>query len=279
MRPPSTQLLSLASPPHHQSSAHKGYGTSHLPDEPYASNGIIITPVSAFPRFPELPLELRIKIWRIALPYRLVTITPRLDPIDFTGEVDVATKKVELRSVCRESRREALIGYTQITFNDENHTSTYINWTRDTLFLDLPDECMNVNEIISVLGTAFRAVQVLAIRIKAHCFWGLPEFLRRSNQLQKLIFVDDPERPPLLDNINANLYLIDLGTWGFVRGCIIDFNEGHQYFQEGTWIRLMGSNEDELFGIRRWEMPLEEISLVKNLIGSGGRYFLLLPLN
>jgi hypothetical protein len=115
--------------------------------------------------------------------------------------------------------------------------------------------------------------------MRAHCFWGLPEFLRQSNQLQKLIFVDDPERPSLLDNGNANLYLMDLGTWGFVRGCIMDFSVGHRYFLEGAWIKLIGSNEDESFGIRQWEMPLEEISLVRSLIDSGDRYFLLLPLS
>lgn len=215
----------------------------------------------------------------MALPHRLVTITPMLDPVNFTGEVEVVTEQVELRSVCQESRREALKGCTQIMFNDDHRTSTYINWSRDTLFLDLPDECLNVDDMVSVLSTAFRSVQVLAVRIRAHCFWGVPEFLRQSNQLQKLIFVDDPERPSLLDNENANLYLIDLGTWGFVRGCIVDFSEEHRYFLEGTWIRLMGSSEDEPFGIRQWEMPLEKISLVRNLIDSGDRYFLLLPLS
>ncbi|KAH6665988.1 hypothetical protein B0J14DRAFT_605068 [Halenospora varia] len=135
-----------------------------------------------------------IVIWRMALPHRLVTITLMLDLVNFTGKVKVVTEQVELRSVY-------------------------------TLFLDLLDECLNVDDIVSVLSTAFRSVQVLA----------------------KLIFVNDLERPSLLDNKNANLYLIDLSTWVFVRGCI--------------------------------EMPLEKISLVRNLIDSGDRYFLLLPLS
>ena len=94
----------------------------------------------AFPSFPRLPPELRIKIWKIALLPRVITITPRLDAAILVCEIEVEVQQIELLSVCRESRSETLKDYTQISFNNDEINSMYINWSRDTLFLDLPDD-------------------------------------------------------------------------------------------------------------------------------------------
>ncbi|PVH67626.1 hypothetical protein DL98DRAFT_639740 [Cadophora sp. DSE1049] len=242
-----------------------------------SSNDVAHTPL-VFPGFQKLPLELRNEIWNMAIPCRLITITPELDPEHFTGEVEIQTEPVTIRSVCQESRREALRGYQTVTFSDESFSSMYIDWSRDTIFLDLPEECIDIDRMVSVLGTAFRSVQTLAVRMRAHCFWGLATFLRQSNELQKLIFVDEPEHPPFLHIGNASLYLVDLGTWGFIKGNLTEFSESHEFFGEGTWIKLAESKELEPVGVRQWEMSIENISSVRRLIERGEKYFLLLPL-
>ncbi|CZT07742.1 uncharacterized protein RCO7_11234 [Rhynchosporium graminicola] len=174
----------------------------------------------------------------MAIPCRLITITPELDPENFTGEVEIKTESITIRSVCQESRREALRGYETITFFDESLSLMYIDWSRDTIFLDLPEECIDIDRVVSVLGRAFRSVQTLAIRMRAHCFWGLATFLRQSKELQKLIFIDEPEHPPFLHTGNASLYLVDLGTWGFIKGNLLAFSESHPFHEEGTWVKL-----------------------------------------
>ncbi|PVH67690.1 hypothetical protein DL98DRAFT_542965 [Cadophora sp. DSE1049] len=242
-----------------------------------SSKDVAHTPL-VFPGFQKLPLELRNEIWNMAIPCRLITITPELDPEHFTGEVEIQTEPVTIRSVCQESRREALRGYQTVTFSDESFSSMYIDWSRDTIFLDLPEECIDIDRMVSVLGTAFRSVQTLAVRMRAHCFWGLATFLRQSNELQKLIFVDEPEHPPFLHIGNASLYLVDLGTWGFIKGNLTEFSESHEFFGEGTWIKLAESKELEPVGVRQWEMSIENISSVRRLIERGEKYFLLLPL-
>ena len=242
------------------------------------SADIIAHTLPVFPGFQKLPLELRNKIWNMAIPCRLITITPDLDPENFTGEVEIQTESITIRGVCQESRREALRGYETVTFSDENFSSIYIDWSRDTIFLDLPEECIDIDRMVSVLGTAFRSVQTLAVRMRAHCFWGLATFLRQSNKLQKLIFVDEPEHPPFLHIGDASLYLVDLGTWGIIKGNLVNFSESHQFFKEGTWIKLAESNELKLVDVRQWEMSTENISFVRRLIERGEKYFLLLPL-
>ncbi|KAH6698188.1 hypothetical protein BKA61DRAFT_662197 [Leptodontidium sp. MPI-SDFR-AT-0119] len=242
------------------------------------STDVVAQTLPAFPGFRKLPLELRLKIWNMAIPCRLITITPELDPENFTGEVEIQTESITIRGVCQESRREASRGYETVSFSDENFSSMYIDWSRDTIFLDLPEECIDIDEVVSVLGTAFRSVQTLAVRMRAHCFWGLATFLKQSNELQKLIFVDEPEHPPFLHIGNASMYLVDLGTWGFIKGNLVNFSESHQFFEEGTWIKLGESSELKPVGVRQWEMSIENISLVRRLIERGEKYFLLLPL-
>jgi len=54
--------------------------------------------------------------------------------------------------MCQESQAKALKGQSQIKFNKNKGAITSINWSYNTIFLDLPDESINVDDIITVLG-------------------------------------------------------------------------------------------------------------------------------
>ena len=272
LSPTRQRLFSLSARP---SQAHLKRSTSRCPDQ--LDKAIVNVEAPAFSGFRKLPPEVRIKIWDLALLPRLITITPRFDREASTCEVEVEAERVELLYVCQESRAEALKNYSQIKFNKDRGATTSINWSRDTIFLDIPDESVNVDDTMAFLGATFRSVQVLAIRMRTHVFWGFPDFLREASHLQKLIFVDEPETAPLTRNINGYLYLMDLGSLGFSRGCYIDPYGEHQYFEEEIWIKLMECYQNEQFDVRQWEMSLEVISWVRNLNASGERYCLLLP--
>lgn len=253
---------------------HLKRSASSCPDQP---DEAIVNAAPAFSNFRMLPPEVRIKIWNLALLPRLITITPRLNREALTCEVEVEAQRVELLYVCQESQAEVLKTYSQIKFNKDKDATTSINWSRDTIFLDLPDESVNVDDTMAVLGATFRSVQVLAIRMRTHVFWGFPDFLREASHLQKLIFVDEPERAPLTCDINGYLYLMDLGSLGFIRGCHIDPYGEYRYLQEEIWIKLVECYQNEQFDVRQWEMPLGVISWVRNLNASGERYCLVLP--
>lgn len=56
-----------------------------------------------FTNFLKLPPKLRTKIWGLALPCRLITITLKLNAENMTGEVEITTEEIHFLSVCRES--------------------------------------------------------------------------------------------------------------------------------------------------------------------------------
>ncbi|CAG8981650.1 hypothetical protein HYALB_00013525 [Hymenoscyphus albidus] len=237
-----------------------------LPDQPDSSVAHV---APNFSGFRTLPPEIRNKIWKSALLPRLITITPILSQEDATCEVKVETQRVELVCVCQESRAEVLKHYKHVRFNGDNGATTLINWSWDTVFLHLPDESVDVDNTITFLGDTFQLVQTLAIRMRTHVFWGFPEFLRQARHLQSLIFVDEPERDPLPQNVNGHLYLMDLGSLGFVRGCNVDPYGEYRFFQEDIWTTLLECYQDERFGLRYWEMPQKTISWVKDLNNIG----------
>ena len=230
-----------------------------------------------FACFRKLPPEIRVKIWDIALRPRLITIIPSLNRDAAICEVVVEAQRIELLYVCHESREEALRNYHQIRLNGNNGGTTFINWSRDIIFLDIPDGSVDIDSIMGLLDTSLQSVQTLAIRMRAHVFWGFPQFLRGASHLQKLIFVDELEREPLPLGLNGHLYLMDLGPLGFIRGCNVDPYGEYRYFQEDIWIKLLECYQDELFDVVQWEMPLKTISWVRDLNNKGERYCLLLP--
>ncbi len=234
----------------------------------------------AFACFPKLPPEVRVKIWTSALLSRVITITSKFNLGSRSCEVKVETPRIELLYVCQESRVEALRNYSQIKFNGDYGNITFVSWSRDTIFLDLPDEPGNadVDDIMAVLGTTFRPVQTLAVRVRAHVFWGFPSFLKQADDLRKLVFVDELERDIFPRNAKGYLYLIDLGSLGFIRGSKVNPYNEYRYFQDDVWITLVERHENDQFGERRWEMSLEDIAWVSRLVEIGERYCLLLPI-
>lgn len=140
----------------------------------------------SFPHFRRLPPELRNKIW--------ATIMPKLGSGYLIGEVKVTAKQVSIRAACQESRKESLRGHDKITFPFWNCSCDYINWSRDIIFLDIPEDCMNVDRMMETVGPFFRLMQLFAIRFRAYCFWDLPLFLAQASELQEIFFVNDPER-------------------------------------------------------------------------------------
>jgi hypothetical protein len=232
----------------------------------------------AFPGFRMLPPEVRIKIWRAALLPRLITISPRFSREASTCEVEIEARPVNLLHVCQESRAEALRNYSQIKFNNDRGVTCFISWARDTIFLDLPDESLDINDIVALLGATFRSVQVLAIRMRTHVFWGFPDFLREAGHLEQLIFVDESERRHVTPDVFGFLYFLDLGALGSIGGYHTDPSREYQYFPKEVCIRLVECSPNEQFGVRQWEMSPDVISWVKNLNLSGERYCLLFPI-
>ena len=236
--------------------------------------------IITFGGFPKFPPEVRVKIWTLALLPRLVTITSKFDRRAASCEVKVEAPQIELLSVNHESRSEALRHYSQIRLQGNDSGFTFVSWSRDTIFLDLPDEpgSADVDDIMTQLGAILRPVQTLAVRVRTHLFWGFPRFLRQAEDLQKLIFVDEPDRAPFPSSSKGCLYLIDLGSLGFIRGCKIGSYNESSYFSEDVWITLPQGHENEVFEERRWEMSLENIAWVRSLNDVGERYCLLLPI-
>ncbi|CZT07780.1 uncharacterized protein RCO7_11243 [Rhynchosporium graminicola] len=236
--------------------------------------------VLTFGCFPKLPPEVRVRIWTLALLPRVVTITSKFDRRAASCEVRVEASRIELLYVNHESRSEVLRYYSRIKFQGDYSGVTFVDWFRDTIFLDLPDEpgSADVDEVMNQLGTILRPVQKLAVRVRTHLFWGFPRFLRQAEDLQKLVFVDELDREPFPSSSKGCLYLIDLGSLGFIRGCKIGSYNESSYFSEDIWITLPEGHENDEFEEKRWEMSLETIAWVRRLTEIGERYCLLLPI-
>jgi hypothetical protein len=107
----------------------------------------IIKPVASFSYFPKLPAEIRLKIWKNALP------GPRIIRMELKYGARVPVKAGEKRKpkiahfvgsrsrpvglqVCRESRIEALKEYELAFPTKTSPAQTYINFAMDTMVLD-----------------------------------------------------------------------------------------------------------------------------------------------
>lgn len=95
-------------------------------------------PSSTFTYFPRLPAELRIAIWRLALPIRILTVrtVPAPSPHPFGRPAFAAIDPQPiLLSVNKESREEALKAY--VVLHDPYSPRFYFNSERDTIFFDV----------------------------------------------------------------------------------------------------------------------------------------------
>jgi len=98
-------------------------------------------PSTDFTLFPQLPIELRFKIWDATMEGRIVEVVYNEDADFYYTE---AAMPVAL-SVCQESRRQALLTYDLLILKDiygptkKNilHFKAYFNYEADTLYLSL----------------------------------------------------------------------------------------------------------------------------------------------
>lgn len=100
---------------------------------------------ASFELFPKLPTEIRLKIWKLALPGpRIVKVRPcsvkfmeELAAGDMTKHTFVSpTKAPSILFVCGESRKEAMKTY-QLSFGSEHHnipSTVYFNFDLDMLY-------------------------------------------------------------------------------------------------------------------------------------------------
>jgi hypothetical protein len=88
-----------------------------------------------FSLFPQLPIELRLKIWRETLPGPRIVELPSVNIHQRSGWSPVLAGPIALQ-INRESREQTLSFY-KLCFSSLNHTSpgTYINFTVDTVFM------------------------------------------------------------------------------------------------------------------------------------------------
>lgn len=107
----------------------------------------ITEPAQRFTCFPKLPAELRLRIWKYALPGpRLVRIYLKLEPRQPRQEGEKKKPQVSRLTtsqpppvglrVCRESRIEALKEYELAFPTKTSPAQTYINFTTDTIIMD-----------------------------------------------------------------------------------------------------------------------------------------------
>jgi hypothetical protein len=100
-----------------------------------------------FTLFPNLPLELRLKIWRHALPEPRIVKTPRdrenkvignMSGEPSTGQVSVRKPPIHLLQVCRESRQETLMIYRPMLSAQWNDRQVYVDYNIDTCYIATP---------------------------------------------------------------------------------------------------------------------------------------------
>jgi len=99
-------------------------------------------PLTEFTIFPQLPIELRYKIWDATMEGRIVEVVYNEDDDFYYTE---AAMPVAF-SVCQESRRQALLSYDLLILKDiympleekdALHFKAYFNYKADTLYLSL----------------------------------------------------------------------------------------------------------------------------------------------
>jgi hypothetical protein len=109
---------------------------------------------------------------------RLVVIAPELDNNSSMWQIRLRAKLVQTLFVCKESRNQALRDYDLVKGNNVTGVCTLANWSRDTIFFDLP------SEDFSHLRT------VLRFFTHELCMAQLSQF----GQLQNLMFVGEGVR-------------------------------------------------------------------------------------
>jgi hypothetical protein len=118
--------------------------------------------VTTFHPFAELPLELRFKIWKLAMPGPR-TVEMRLARAYTSYQYDFVTSEFPtVLHVCRESRLEDLKSFTLAFHSPRYSFPVYFNFQQDTLFIRIGNGHNNLESILELLPQKDK-VQRLAI--------------------------------------------------------------------------------------------------------------------
>lgn len=163
----------------------------------------------AFPKFNELPPELRIKIWQAAMPAArtVVVQSPFASrreepaPTSLDGALPLQDSAETWRSntqipallhVSAEARHEALKHYQLSLAAGEHQPRIYVDFSRDTIFFgqsELKPECS------SMWGATKDLVKVQRLAVVPEGAWRVFRWGKGDlNALEKIIFVHDTDR-------------------------------------------------------------------------------------
>jgi hypothetical protein len=126
-----------------------------------------------FKLFTSLPSELRINIWKQALP------APRIVPVRYSRafrQYTSGSAPPSLLHVCQESREVFLKSYEKLLLSKKYESSIYIDFTHDTIFFDSLD-CSPEGDLAYDLGTCIQSDRILSCAIDAQ-LWGVLRVFR-----------------------------------------------------------------------------------------------------
>jgi len=157
-----------------------------------AHGALAASSAQCFPRFPELPTEIRLKIWKYCLP------APRALEVDYGECSDFLHCKYPppiALQICRESRAEALKHYELAFDNRPNASRIYFDFSRDGLHFKYVDifSSFPPDEVPRAIGHDLARVRFMSCRLPESCtsMPYLPE-LREFKALQEIILLVPP---------------------------------------------------------------------------------------
>lgn len=173
----------------HSAQTLKGHsGSQHTIDVGTA----VIKQATTFTLFPQLPLELRQRIWGMVPEARLITIAPEFNRNSSDWEIHPRAKLVPTLYVCKEFRDWALRGYDLVEDDNIIGACTYVDWSRDRIFFDLPsEEFPRLGTVLRLFIQGLCRVQSLALRRKWYFRPDILDILSQFSQLRNLMFVGE----------------------------------------------------------------------------------------
>jgi 2EXR family len=217
-------------PPDHRYYKHRLLPPSSKHQLSTTSRSNIEPQTSAFPLFPILPTEIRLKIWQLALPGPRVVRVHAYDEANYLSLFRSPTPPPQILFVCRESREQALLLY-ELCFGLEhiNAPSTiYFNHELDTLYFEhevrnghgceIVDFGVERNCLPSVTRKGLSNVERVAISHRVGqdpiLYWF--EYLEKFEGLEEFIIVAERGNPPVPDDaqlVDADRDDEDLKEW------------------------------------------------------------------
>lgn len=147
------------------------------PDSTRANKiAMIAADESQFSLFPNLPSELRIKIWRVAFPGpRCVAVRYNKQHAQYTSDGPPPT----LLQTCAESRNIFLSTYEKLMFSPKHESSVYVDFSRDTIYFNSL-ACSPDGDLAFDLATSPQRQKILYCAIDAQ-LWEVLRIFRDSS--------------------------------------------------------------------------------------------------